>query len=161
MGDELVRVNRLERADDDRRDNLFAVDRIGQTKDGRLGDGRMAEENLLDLAGIDVVAAGNDQLPRPTRDREVPVVTPPAQIAGVEPAVAVERLGRRVWPAPIALEHVWATHLDLAYAFVLDRRSGPGVDDPGFLPGKRLADGSRSSLADERIGEVHAGLGHA
>src|SRR4051794_18723972 len=80
-----------------------------------LGDGRMVLERRLDLARIDVEPAADDELLRAPGDLEaaVPVVDP-AEVAGAKPAVAGQRLGRRVGAVPVAVEDPRAAHEDLA-----------------------------------------------
>src|SRR5205823_1425066 len=110
---------------------------------------------LFDLAGVDVVAAGDDQLAGAPGDGEVAVGAAPAEVAGVEPAISVERLGGRLGELPVALEDVRSPHLDLAGLFVVDGLAGGDVDDARLLAGERLAHGAGAALAIVGVGQVH------
>ena len=77
------------------RDDL-AVLGVGQAGHGDLGDRRMPVQELLDLGRIDVLAAANDQLPAPAHDPVIAVVAAAGQVAGMEPAVGVDRPGGRL-----------------------------------------------------------------
>ena len=87
------RQSRPGAGDDPGRDDL-AVLGVGQADDGDLGDGRVVVEELLDLGRVDVLAAPDDQLLAPADDPVVAVVAAAGQVAGVEPAVGVDRPAR-------------------------------------------------------------------
>src|SRR3712207_7882446 len=88
--------------------------RAGAPHHGHLRDAGTALEHLLDLPGVDVVAAGDDQLLFPAAYSEVPVLPYGPQIAGPEPARVVEALGGGLRTVPVAREDVHAPDLDLA-----------------------------------------------
>ena len=54
------------------------------------GDGRVRLQRVLDDLGIDVVSASDDELLLASRQPEIAVCIPSAEIAGVEPAFAVD-----------------------------------------------------------------------
>jgi hypothetical protein len=54
---------------------------------GGLGDRRVLVDDLLDLSGIDVVAAPDDQALLPVDDRVVAVLVTGGEVTGLEPAV--------------------------------------------------------------------------
>src|SRR5437773_10520079 len=95
-------------------DDLLAELWVGEAEHGGLGHEWVAEQHLFDLAGVDVVAAGDDQLAGAAGDGEIAIGAAPTQVAGVEPAFGVERFGRGLGLLPIAFEDVWTAHLDLA-----------------------------------------------
>src|SRR3954454_6467108 len=113
----------------DEPDDLLTPALGSHAGDRDLGDGRMVLERRLDLAGIDVEPTADDELLRAPGDLEaaVPVVDP-AEVAGAKPAVAGQRLGRRVGAVPVAVEDLRAAHEDLAVLAVeadLDPRQRP------------------------------------
>ena len=55
----------------------------------------MAQQRLVDLARRDVLAALDDQFLQPPGDEIEAVGVALAEVAGVQPAVRLERLGRR------------------------------------------------------------------
>jgi hypothetical protein len=71
-------------------------------------------EHLLDLPGVDVVAAPDDQVLLAVHDVEIALGVDPAHVAAVEPAVA-DRLGGGLGPLPVALHHVRPLDHDLAH----------------------------------------------
>ena len=75
---------------------------------------RMLVEHLLDLARVDVVAAADDHVLLAVDDEVVAVGIDAADVAGVEPTVRVDRLGRRVGALPVALHDIVAADGDLA-----------------------------------------------
>jgi hypothetical protein len=67
----------------------------------------MAEENRFNLGGIDIFAAGNNEVTAPIYDVEVPFAVEIAQIAGMKPLI------RTAWrSAKIARRNGWATETD-------------------------------------------------
>ena len=80
-----------------------------------LGDPAGLLEVVLDVGGREVLAAGrDDDVLLAAGDRQVAVVVELAEVAGVQPAVAVERLGGGLGVLPVAREDVRAAHQDLA-----------------------------------------------
>ena len=72
---------------------------MGNADHGALVHGGVLVEDLLDLPGIDVVAAPNDQLLLAVDDEVVAVVVDARQVAAVKPPVGGDRLRCRVWAA--------------------------------------------------------------
>ena len=60
------------------------------------------EQQFLDLARIDVLAAADDHVLEPALDRAVAALVHRAQIAGVQPAVGVDGRGRRAGVLEVA-----------------------------------------------------------
>ena len=97
-----------------------------------LTDERDQLEGGLEVRRADVLAAGgDDQLLLAVDDREVAVLVDLADVAGVEPAVVVEGLGRLLRVVEVALEDVAAAADDLV---VRPRPASPR--SPGW-PGPR------------------------
>src|SRR4030095_10760544 len=63
----------------------------------------MAVEELLDLAGIDVLAATDDHVLDAADDVAVALVVESGEITGVHPAAGIDGLGGLLGVAPIAL----------------------------------------------------------
>ena len=100
----------------------------------------MREEHVLDLGRVHVLAAADDHVLLAVHEREESLVVETPEIAGLEPAVRGERVGRRVGPPPVTREDVRAVELDLADLI------GPGrpavlVDDAHLDMQERLARG--------------------
>src|ERR1043165_1401736 len=133
---------------DDERDRELAADRVGHADDRGLVDLRLLEEELLDLARIDVEAARDDEVALPPAQGDVAVVRALREVAGAEPAVD-ERGRRRLRLAPVRGEERRALDEELA---AIAPRGGAG---------EREADGAGPPLADVRIADRHEGLGHA
>ena len=94
--------------------------RVGRGDDRDLGDARHPEEQLLDLGRADVLAAADDDVLLAVDDREEPVVVDHADVAGLEPAVGVER-SRRQRGVGVPDEAVGALAPDLARLARVDR----------------------------------------
>src|SRR5919201_2543102 len=141
---ELVRRQAHAVAHDDDGEHRLAPPRIGHPDDGRLSDRRMRVEDVLDLGGVHVLAAADDHVLFAVDERQESLLVEPPEVAGAEPAVGGERLGRRLGLVPVAGEHVRPTELDLADAARL-ARALLVVDDAeldvrrGFPRGPHLA----------------------
>src|SRR3954453_23601015 len=136
----------------DERDDLLAPALGRHAGDRDLGDGRMVLERRLDLPGINVEPAADDELLRAPGDLEaaVPVVDP-AEVAGAEPAVAGQRLRRRLGPVPVAVEDLRAADEDLAVLAV----------EPDLDPRQRPPDATRDARAVVEVRDVEPRLGAA
>ena len=60
------------------------------------------DEPLLDLDAVDVLAAADDHVLLAVGDEEEALVVEVADVAGVEPAVGVDRLGGGLGLVPVA-----------------------------------------------------------
>src|SRR5690349_786833 len=74
--------------------NFLAEAGIGHAEDLRRLDLGMAEEKLLDLAGIDVLAAADEHVLDPADDVAIALVVDGGEIATVHPARGVDRFAR-------------------------------------------------------------------
>src|SRR3954464_3848258 len=155
--DERVAVEVAGRAD--ARDDLPAPAlgrhaRDRDTGDGRraVGDGRMSPGGAPALRGRGVDPAADDELLRAPGDLEaaVPVVDP-AEVAGAKPAVAGQRLGRRVGAVPVPVEDLRAAHEDLAVLAV----------EADLDPRQRPPDAPRPARAVVEVRDVQPRLGAA
>src|SRR5262249_61723275 len=75
--------------------------------------GSMAGGQRLDPRRIDIVAAANDHVLLAPGDAQIAVLVDPAEIAGHEPAVAIERFFRRLLIVEIAEHEAGAAAADL------------------------------------------------
>ena len=81
----------------------------------RVGDVGRELQLVLELARRDVLAAGgDDDVLHPVGDPEVAVAVLHADVAGVQPAVGIDRLGRLLRLVEVAHEDVPAAHQQLA-----------------------------------------------
>ena len=72
---------------DDRKHRLAHLG-VGNADDGNVGDLRVLHQDALDLGGVDVGAAGDDQVGAAVGDEEIPIGVEVAEVAGGEEAVA-------------------------------------------------------------------------
>lgn len=113
-------------------------------------------EELLDLAGIDVLAAANDHILDATRDAVVALFILDAQVATVKEAILVDYLGGGLGVVVIALHRIVAAVAHLALYANGAFLACLGVDHPHFRKLIIAADGSIAYL--RRI--VDPGVGH-
>src|SRR5919112_588791 len=92
--------------DDEGLDRLAAV-LVGDADRDGLGHVGVLEEDLFDLARVDVVAGGHDHVLLPVDDVEVAALVHLRDVARVEPAVP-QRLCRLIGHAPVALHDLRA-----------------------------------------------------
>ena len=88
-------------------DRHLATKAIGAADHGGFGHLRLFQQKLLDLARIDVEAAGDDEVALAAAKRVVAVGRKGGQVAGAEPAVD-ERCARGLFAAPVAGEDIRA-----------------------------------------------------
>ncbi len=126
---------------------------MGHADHRSLGHGGMLCQHSLHLGWIHVEPRHDDQILGPVHDEQVAVVVGHGDVAGVQPAVFVDRRGAGLRVVEVAREHVGAAHPDLAgvaWPGVVAR----GVHQPHLQALQRPADG-----ADR--GVVVGGHGHA
>lgn len=85
-----------------------------EADDRSLGHRRMLVEHFLDLAGIHVVTAADDQVFGPVDDVEIAVLVDAADVPGGQPTIGCDGGPGRLREVPVALHHVVALDLDLA-----------------------------------------------
>src|SRR5262249_41056325 len=96
---------------------------VGPADYGNLAHARVREQNLLDLARIDIGAAGDHHVLGAVFEREIAVRIERADVAGVQPAAA-QGARARLCVAPVAGHDAGATAEDFAG---LARRERPVV----------------------------------
>src|SRR5262249_61994056 len=80
-----------------------------------LADQRMRPQPVFEHRGGDVLAAGrDDQFLLAAGHGQEALVVARAKVTRMQPAVAIDGLGGRRLLAPLAAEHAWPAHPDLA-----------------------------------------------
>ncbi|ESX22226.1 hypothetical protein X766_01885 [Mesorhizobium sp. LSJC255A00] len=141
--------------------DAFAEIGMGNSDDGTFQDAGNGVDLALDLLGIDVVAAGDNEILAAADDVDVAVRVDDAEVAGDEEAVLAKlRLGffRR---APIAGKDIRTFDLDNADFTLAKRIAAVRVGDAQRNAGQREADRAGPTLALIGVRRVHVGLGHA
>ena len=88
-------VGRDVRTQHDERLADLAEPLVGNADDRGLRDRRVLAQHLLDLGGVAVEAADDEHVLAAIRDAQEALLVEHADVAGVQPAVGVDRLGRR------------------------------------------------------------------
>src|SRR5262245_4757471 len=101
--------------------DALAEPRIGHGETGDPLHLAMAQCQRLDVGGIDVVAAANDEVLEAALDFEVAVLVYAAKITRHEPAIAIEAHGRGVLLVEIAKHERRAPPTDLTHSTGADR----------------------------------------
>src|SRR5690348_15959666 len=91
----------------------FARALVGHSDHGDLGDTRMADEDVLDLLGRDVLSVADDDVLRSTGDHKEFVVNPAADVSGAKVPRIVERVGLVAW-MQVADQHLRTARSNLA-----------------------------------------------
>ena len=144
--------------------DLLAESLVGDADDLHVVDVRMGVEELLDLAGIDVLAAANDHVLEATGDLVVALVIDGGEVAGVEPAVGVDGVGGGVGHVVVAQHHHAAAGLEFALFAGAHFEVGVGVDQADLHVGQHLAHGGDAALdavVGQGLGDDRRGLGEA
>ena len=101
-GDHLIFVEAHAFPPADPHAELLAVARIGQAEGLDVGDGGMRVEKLLDLAGINVLAAADDHVLQPPDDVAVALRVDGREIAGMHEPGLVDGSGGCAGVVPVA-----------------------------------------------------------
>src|SRR6185295_12060237 len=103
------------RLEHDRGDDNLTPTLVWPADDAGVLDRRRFEQDALDLGGIDVLAARDDQFSLARGDEEISVVVEMPDIAGPVPAV-LEGFARALRRVPVSGHHVRTAHENLAIA---------------------------------------------
>ena len=106
----------------------------------------MAHEVVLDLDRGDVLAPDLEHVLEPPGVAEVAALVDRAEVAGVEPALVVDRKGRSLGILEVALEAGVAAQAELAGLAGCTLDTGLGVDDLELVAGDDGAEGLDSDL---------------
>jgi hypothetical protein len=133
---------------------------VGDADDGDVGHARVGHEERLELGRRDLEALELDELLHPVDDREVAVLVEATDVAGVEPAVLVDRVGRGLGVAQVALHDLGPTDEQLALPALGDV-GALGIDDAALR--RRDGDPHRAGADVVRLADVgdRRQLGHA
>ena len=103
---------------------LLAVLLVGDADHLDVLDVGVGVEELLDLARVDVLAAADHHVLDPADDVAVAVLAHLGEVAGVHPAVGVDRLGGLLRLVPVAEHHRVAAGAELPGSPALDGLAG-------------------------------------
>ena len=120
----------------------------------------MIVQHLLDLFGIDVVAAGYDQILAASDDLHIAVFVNQPQIAGDKEPVRAQFSGGFFGHLPIALENIRAAYLNNANLSLRQGLSGFGVANLELDTRQRRAHRAPASRSVIGVRRVHIGLRH-
>jgi hypothetical protein len=110
----------------------------------------MGHDHVLDLVGIDVESRDKHHVLLAVGDLDVALLVHETHVAGAEPAIRREHLGRLVGAVPVALGHLRAANADLAD--LAQRHFGAGFVEQGHVGGRnRQADVAAPVLDVERV----------
>ena len=110
----------------------------------------MTKQQFLEFARIDVLAATDDHVLQATLDRAIAARVHRAEIAGMQPALGIDRGGGRFRHFEIAKHDVIAAGAKLADFADCGGLAGVGIDDLGFHVRQWQADSA--GLVFDRIG---------
>src|SRR5581483_10260217 len=137
---------------------------VGDADDGALGHRRMLEQHVLDLPGIDVLAAPDDHVLQPALDADVAAPVHRGQVAGVVPAVGVDGPRRGLGHVVVAGHDEVAPAAQLADLADGGHLAGAGVDDLHLGLGQRAAERRRPVgriVVEGGLGEERRALGRS
>jgi hypothetical protein len=97
---------------------------VGHADHGRGGDLGMLEELALDLGRIDVESAHDEHVLDAVRDLQIALLVHDPDVAGVEPALGIDRPRGLLRILEIAPHHVVSAHPDLAGLAARDLAAG-------------------------------------
>src|SRR5699024_838408 len=120
----------------DEGDDLLAPLGAGLGHDGDIGDPLMGDDGLLDLAGVDVPTADDDDVLRPGDDEPEAVLIDSSDVAGPTPLALEGRSGR------FGIAEVFA-HAGVAGEPDLTGLAGPRLGAVGLDHAHRIADHRR------------------
>ena len=152
------------RLQDDPGAHLLAETLVRHAEDLDVLNVVMAQQEFLDLARIDVLAAADQHVLDPADDLAIALGVDGGQVAGVHPALGVDRLARALQVAPVAAHHQVAAGAQFAPFADRQRPSVVGIDDLAFGVGLNAPD-RRDPLFDRIVDRAlerdRAGFGHA
>lgn len=139
----------------------FAEYGVRLSGDGGVRDAGHGTQDVLDLGGVDVLAAADDEFLQTAADGEVARRGAAGQVAGPVPAVG-EDFGGGLGPVVVAGHHVGALDPDLALGAGCAVPSGAGIDESYVEAGDGRAAGALDAGAGGGVhGDGAAGLGAA
>ncbi len=153
MADRIVRlVDRLAGSRSNERTDGLTPFVVGEPDDGDLADARVSKQEILELARIDVLAAPDDHVLDAADDVAVAVVGHRGEVAGVHPAIGVDRRGGLLGFVPVPLHHRVAAGAELAGLAARQRLAGLWVRDADL--DVRMGEADRLGLMRERVTDL-------
>ena len=133
---------------------------VGHGDHRDVGDLRMLEQNRLELRGRDLESLDLDQLLQPIDHGQVAVVIEHTDVAGVQPALRIDRAGRRLGIVQVAFHDVRAAHPH--FTRLADRHvlAGFRIDDALLEARHQQAHGAGALGAGHRVMRGRARFGH-
>ena len=128
---------------------LLAVAVVGDAEDLHVLDLRMAIEEFLDLARIEVLAAADHHVLDAADDVAIALGVDHGEVAGVHPAVGVEHVGGLLRLVPIAQHHAVAAGAEFA-ALAARHDAALEIDDLDLDMRMDAADGGDPALQRDR-----------
>src|SRR5258706_12286343 len=110
----------------------------------------MLIEDLFDIAWVDIVGTGEDEIFFAIDDGEEAVFIHAGEIAGMQPAI-IEGLTCFHRHLPVTLHDLWATYEQFSNFFRGEVRSGSDSDEAGICTWQRDADAAEAPFAFKRI----------
>ena len=134
---------------------------MGHTNHSAFQNTGLFIEHQLDLLGVDIIAAGNDQILVSADDMNIAVFIHQPEIAGDEKPILPQFGGSFLGHLPVAFKHIGPADFDLAHLPLRQHLSGAGIGDLQLDIRQRQP--NRASLARTIVwvGSVHVGFGHA
>ena len=84
----------------DPRHEFFAHAHVGHAHHLCTGDRRVLEQDLFDLAGIEVLTSADHEVLHAAHDVEVAIIIEHAEVTSVHKPVVVDRFGSCIWGFP-------------------------------------------------------------
>ena len=159
-GPQGVGVGRRARRGDDGGHHPLAEVGVGHPHHRGLGHAGPLQQRGLDLGGVDIEPAGDDEILAAAHEVDVAVGISEAEVAAAQPA-ALQRRGRRVGAVEVGRDDAGAPVEELPDRVPGDHRAGLGVPDLGLGAGHVEAHRPRPALAVQRVGQHDPHLGHA
>ena len=110
-------------------EDLLAPSFIGDSDHRGLGYRGMREEQLLDLARIDVQATADDHVLQPAGHPQVATLVHRADVTHVQPAISVDRAGRCIGHLVVAQHVLVPATADLTLLADRHRNPSGGIGD--------------------------------
>ena len=134
---------------DDGRHALAPV-RVLQSEHDGVGDRGVLVENVFDLARVDILTAADDHVLEAAGHGDVAARVHLAEVTGVQPAVGVDRGGRRLGHVQVLDHPLVATCADLTFA--TDRHRLPGGVEDGDVDVPQGPSGGGAVVLDRVVG---------
>ncbi|MNP19888.1 hypothetical protein D3C76_1124410 [compost metagenome] len=143
--------------------DLFTVLAARHANHLHIGHRRVGEEELLQLARVDVLAAANDHVLAAPDNTHIALLVHHRQVAGVHPAFLIDAFGRGLGVVPVAQHHAVTPRAQLA-DLATRHAVAIGIDHLVLQPRLGAPDAGHAALqvvAGAGLQRHRAGFGHA